>query len=70
MSADFTLAQRLASPTLPIPKRAVRDLVSLLAEARPIVANAAADPNASPWQREVRSEILGRIDAALKEAQE
>jgi hypothetical protein len=36
-----------------------------LSEARPVVANAAADPTASPWQVKFRSELLNKIDAAL-----
>lgn len=38
---------------------------TVLREARPVVANAAADPVASPWQMETRMEILAHIDTAI-----
>lgn len=40
-------------------------VVAALREARPVVANAAKASDASPWQIETRTSILGRVDAAL-----
>lgn len=37
----------------------------LISSARPIIANAANDPQASPWQKEIRLKILTRFDVAL-----
>ncbi len=41
------------------------ELLAVLKDARPVVANAAADPEASPWQTETRKGILQRIDDAI-----
>ena len=48
----------------------VAKLRGALAEARPIVKNAADSLDASPWQRETRTGILERIDQALTETEE
>lgn len=52
-------------PTETLEAGVVEEMVGAVQEARPVVANAAANPDASPWQVEIRSEILTRIDAIL-----
>jgi hypothetical protein len=46
-----------------------RPLVDLLRDARPVVANAAGDLEASPWQVEFRIKLLARIDATLAQVE-
>lgn len=43
----------------------IEALGKALRDARPVVANAAAAYNLSPWQKETRTKILATVDAVL-----
>jgi len=44
------------------------ELLEALEAARPVVRNAANEPDASPWQRETRQAILCQLETAIANA--